>query len=294
MPRLEQYQVGVSGPLPTGSPERNIIFHGVNKSGSLAMSEVLRSSYYASGRANRFFSSYHSLPSNTEAIINIAHASEPNGTLFVSHYLYGAVDLARAQAIMVSQFRHPLPRVLSVHEWLRKHHVATQGADKPFASLEEFVSKSKGISHSQIAQFSVGYGPGWQERLKSTTAEEMRDLSIAALESGVHWFGLAEYFEESIFAMASMCGLSAVPPWSRDDRNTGRKMSWDVSQETRDLISFHFKEEFEFYNFAKALFLSRISTLNFGGDFRQYCVDCNSEYKDRLEVPAQTVPVTAG
>ena len=39
-----------------------MIFHGVNKSGSLAMATVMRDAYYSEGRAHRFVCSYFGIP----------------------------------------------------------------------------------------------------------------------------------------------------------------------------------------------------------------------------------------
>jgi hypothetical protein len=274
--------VAVSGQLPQSAPARNIVFHGVNKSGSLSMTNVMRKAYAAAGRGDDVFSRYHGRPQTDEALLDIVYTSAPRGALFVNHYLYGAVDLERAGAIMVTQFRHPLPRIISVHQWLKREHVRKQKTEQGFPTLEEFVAKSRGTAHSQICQIGVGFGPEWRERMVRVSAKEALELALANLERGIAWFGLAEFFEESIFVLAAISGLTAVPTWEKDDRNEGRTLVWDLAADKREMIEHHYKEEFAFYAHAKSIFLSRINRLTFGAELQAYRAACAAQYKDRI------------
>jgi hypothetical protein len=272
--------------LPRALPDRNVVFHGVNKSGSLAMADVLRAAYFASGRANQFFSTYHKIPwmqdDQDNPLPEIIQSSTPNGTLFISHYLYGAFDEARARALLITQFRHPVARIVSIHSWLRKFHASGYGGPEGFPTLQRFAETSNGISHSQISQLAVGYGKGWRERIHKLTAAQMLELALEAIDRKIAWFGLAELFEESIFTFAALCGLRSVPSWAKDDRNAERMLVAELPADSRAAIEFHYEAEIEFYRQAKAMFMSRIGKLDFGADLGAYRTACAGQYKERL------------
>lgn len=272
--------------LPRALPDRNIVFHGVNKSGSLAMANVLRAGYFASGRANQFFSTYHKIPwmehNRHNPLPDIIEASTPNGTLFISHDLYGAFDETKARALVVTQFRHPVARIVSIHSWLRKYHASGYGGPEGFPTLQKFAETSRGISHSQISQVAVGFGKGWLERVHKLTAAQMLELALEAIDRKIAWFGLAELFEESIFTFAALCGLRSVPSWAKDDRNAERMLVADLPSDARAAIEFHYEAEIDFYRQAKAMFLSRIGKLDLGADLAAYRTACASQYKERL------------
>jgi hypothetical protein len=217
------------------------------------------------------------------SLIDIIEASTPNGTLFVSHYLFDAYDEIKAHALLVTQLRHPVARIVSVYSWLRKFHAASYGGPEKFPTLEQFAAASRGISHSQIAQLSIGFGVDWRNRIHKTSAAEMRDVALATLERRVAWFGLAEVFEESIFAFAALCGLPAVPPWAGDTRNAERTLVADLPASDRAAIEYYYEAELEFYRMAKQLFLSRIGQLTFGSQLNTYRDACVGQYKERLD-----------
>lgn len=273
-------------------PKRKIVFHGVNKSGSLALSHVLRHGYRDSGRRDQFFSQYHGMPRDFERLLQLIESSSGH-SFFVGHSLYRAYESRPGEHLLVTQFRNPLPRVLSCYQWLKNKAAAT-GAS--FPGLEEWVVATGGVTHSQVAQFAFGFTPGWQHKRAATAPEQLFELSVANIARDVHWFGIAEHFEESIFCLAALCGLPSVRAWRRDNRNKGRSLTNAWPEADLEIIREVFHWDFQLYDHALDTFRRRLESLRITGDIRRYREDCRKQYKERLApdgTPLQPLPSTA-
>lgn len=260
--------------------ERQVVFHGINKSGSLAMARVLREAYYAAERANQFFSSYLGLPDTEQKLVDVIEHSTGHA-FFIGHKLWRAAQ--PRDGLWVTQVRHPLPRTLSVHSWLKGKWIRDHGDETGFPSLRDWILKTPGgRGQTQMGQIAVGFVGGRKSQSTSFTAREMREIALERLEHEFAWFGVAELFEESIFALAHLCGLSSVPPWRRDTRNQWREPLAGTDPETVALIEETYAEEIGFYEDAVALFRRRIADADFGPSFEDYKAHCAGEYGERL------------
>lgn len=280
-----RFEVRVRGDLPSGA-ERRVVFHGVNKSGSLAMARVIREAYHADRRAHEFFSDYVGVPRENKDLLRIIRAAGRGHAFFVGHGLFDAFRRDSGQLVL-TQLRHPLPRTISAYQWLRNKHAkkdpsSLYDVSAPFPTLEKFVVAGRGISHSQILQFGVGFGPDAQELRRKLTIDEVYERAREALAERVDWFGIAELFEESLFSYAAICELPSVKPWKQDRRNTGRQMVWDLPDATRALVEEVYERDLRLYEWARSTFQERLSRLDLGGDIEAYRAACQGEYKDRL------------
>ncbi|MFW2829139.1 hypothetical protein [Sphingomonas sp. ID0503] len=262
--------------------DERIIFHGVNKSGSGMITEVLYKAYMKEGKEDQIFSFYQGKPASSKGLREaIATSESGKRILFVDHYLFGSGVTKQVDCTFVSQFRYPLPRVVSCYFWLKKRHAQAKRED-PFPSLDEWVRSTGGKGHSQIAQFGLGFTPSRAERLKKTTPEQLFEKSLENIEKHVRWFGIAEHFEESIFVMAHLCGLQAVPAWRKDNRNKSRTPIDELEPETVALIKDVFAYDFKLYDHVLGIFKSRIAGIDFGDSFQAYREACADQYKDRV------------
>lgn len=256
-----------------------IVFHGVNKSGSLAMTKVLRSAYLSAGRMDEFHCHYGSGISYEAFSKQVTEMEGPG--FVVGHRLYGALK-ARPKRILITQFRHPLPRILSVYQWLKNKYVAEHGASSTFPTLDDFVRKSGGLGHSQVTQFGLGYGAIGQKRRNRLSIRDIYENATEAIEREVYCIGIAEYFEESIFLFARLCGLDAVPAWQQDNRNVGRPLVDDVDSDSLNLIREVYRYDFELYDYVLKRFINQISQVRFGPSLESYKLACEGQYKDRI------------
>jgi hypothetical protein len=183
---------------------------------------------------------------------------------------------------MITQFRHPLPRMMSCYEWLRKKHLFKRGSLAGFPDFETFLQRAGGKSHSQIIQFGVGYGEEKQRLITTLTTRDLFERSVENIQRYVRFVGLAELFEETIFAVTHLCGIPKVPPWKRDKRNNSRLMAWTLPQSTIDLLQDVYRYDFELYDWAKKRFEHLLSQITIGGEFEPYQKKCAKQYKDRL------------
>lgn len=268
------FNVDVHGLEHLEGPQRQIVYHGVNKSGSLTMVNVLFNAYLRENRANQFFSTYRQIPRSHEQMVGLIEHSTGHA-YFAAHYLYGAYRPGE-QHLLVTQFRNPLPRVMSCYQWLKDRH------DVGGRSFTDWVVSTRGIAHSQVAQFSIGFGPDADLR-RSAPGDELLDLAIHNIERDVAWFGIAEYFEESVYAMASLCGLKQVPRWKQDNRNKDRSLVPSWTQAELDVVREVYRWDFALYDWALERFRQNLAPLQFNPGLDRYKVACSGQYKDRLD-----------
>lgn len=256
-----------------------VAFHGVNKSGSLAMANVLREAFDYSGRSECLYSHYH-IKSTVEDYIKNVNADNFCKDVLISHYLYGALS-PRPNRVWVTQLRHPLPRILSCYQWLKNKNERVNGAGS-FDSLDVFIEKTRGVMHSQVAQFACNWGGRRSKILKILDPQDMLFLTMDALERDFPLLGIAEFFEESIFMFASLCGLTSIMPWVRDVRNPGRLNSNEIPSTTADLIGEVFKMDFILYDWALSRFRSQLKFFDFESELTKYKIVCMGQYNDRI------------
>lgn len=265
--------------LPWKPGSSQVVFHGINKSGSLAMANVLQEAFQFEGRESEFISHYHqgSYTVDMQAKVDAA----PAGRGFVvGHALYGALR-PMPNRIWVTQFRHPLPRIVSCYHWLKRKHETKEGS--AYMSLREFAERSGGISNSQVSQFGLGNGPRRISRRRNLKAHDLLDITIDTLHAHFSLIGIAEYFEESIFAFAASCGLTSVTPWVRDDRNKGRTLVGELAPEDVQLIEECYAADFALYEHALSLFKEQSRKLGFDAEvLGSYQEACKTQYKDRI------------
>jgi hypothetical protein len=273
--KARKFSVVVDGNIePLLAGDRSVIFHAINKSGSKALALVLRAAYDSAGRGEEFVNP--STPNQRELIENNVGPG-----FFWAHYLYGAVT-PRADRVFITVFRNPLPRVVSIYQWLKNKRLAAGTPEAEIVPLEQFIKKSHGVHHSIIAQFGAGYGSDHKTLLKKYSKQDLYERSLENIERDVHWFGLAELFEETIFTTAAICGLKTVPVWKRDVRNPNRPMVWDLSEDIKSAIQEQYRFDFMLYEHVLRIFKERMAGLRLGGDFELYKEACRGEYKDRI------------
>lgn len=276
----ELFPVEVTAPDLPIAGDRPVVFHGVNKSGSLAMANVMRDAYAAAGRSDEFISHYHKRPLEFDDFADALRNAEGPG-FFVAHYIYGRIELPR-NALLVTQVRHPLPRTLSVYGWIRRKYQQRVGTLADFPSFGQWVVKTKGRHHSQVANLGMGFAKGFRERTGQASLESIYNGATVNLYNDFAWCGLAERFEESIFALAHIVGLKSVPAWMRDKRNADRPALAETSEGDLTLIREVLEHEFRFYATAYGLFDERLAACTFGPALARYKERCASEYGERL------------
>lgn len=273
------YRVELRNPhafAPVG--DRKIVFHGVNKSGSGAMAKVLSAAYAAAGRVEEFHSHYRGAAKSSDDFRRLIERSEGPG-FFVGHYLYGAFYLPRASHVLITQFRHPLPRAVSIHQWLKR---SADAKGERFPALEDWVRAGAGRANSQISQFALPHVPERGAVMQNLSIAQLLEMAKENIERDVACIGIAEYFEESIFLFANLCDLEAVPAWKRDNRNRERQMVWDLPAATQQLIREVMHADFDLYEWALDRFFAQLRRAVIAGDIETYKADCEQEYKDRL------------
>jgi len=276
-----RYHVGLSrGSFAHDLENVQVVFHGINKSGSLAMAEVMREAYHSAGRGSEFVSHYHNTKTETKVFHAHVDSLVNRHSFVVGHYLFGSLSPSPSR-VWLTLLRHPLPRIVSCYQWLKTKNDAA--GNEPFLSLLDFVRRGKGIAHSQVSQFGAGYGVNAPSRRKRLSARDMYEISVDQMDANVYLLGISEYFEESIFAFAGVCGLDSVLPWARDNRNKGRRLVTELTEDEAGAIREHYEYDFRLYEYALARFREQTLRLGLKGEvLGQYKAACKAEYKDRI------------
>lgn len=278
----EWFPVEAKSPMFDGLDDVHVIFHGINKSGSKSMATVLRRALFHAKRSQDAFSHYHMKPAVPMDEFRDLIDTKKGRFLAVSHYLYGSLRPA-PRRIWVTQFRHPLPRIISAYNWLKNKHVKVHGTAERFYSFAKFVYASRGTQHSQVMQLGRGFGRYSESNAKmSLSGETLFELSIEALEREFTAIAIAERFEESIFTFAGLLGINSVDSWVGDDRNKGRPPVDELTVAERDLVREVFHWDYRLYDWALKKFEEQCSKIEFGPSLQRYKHACSSQYKDRL------------
>ena len=255
-----------------------VIYHGVNKSGSMAMTEALYGGYAAAGRADEFVCTYRG--AGLRLIRERLDAPGPG--VFAGPHLYGDYPVHPERQVLLTGFRNPLPRARSCYQWLRdKAERAEPGA--PFPGFVDWVRGTRGVDHSQMSQFAVGYGPD-APHPSAVPPDEQLERAIANIERDVAWFGIAEHFEESVLAFAAICGLPSVPAWHTDMRNAHRPLLQEWTQEEIDVVHEVCTWDLQLYEWAVGRFRERLAEVDFGDTLADYRLACRDQYKDRVDL----------
>jgi hypothetical protein len=194
-----------------------IAFHGVNKSGSLAMATVLKNSFALQNAGNRFMCRYMSIPeTRDEAIKRIVNDNGSNQIL-IDHGLVG-LEKKAPSVKMITMLRHPIRRIISAYYWLSTHHPeSVMGRD-----LLNWV-RLEGRHHSQIRQFAFDhFSPQERGRIVGRSISEITRRALDYFEDNIAWFGITEMFKESTLALHWELGLDQIGKGMVDDRNKDR------------------------------------------------------------------------
>ena len=264
--------------------DKVVLFHGVNKSGSLCLSSVIKEAYYMHGRRDRFFSRYHSIPRDIDEFQDEIRKADKH-CFFVDHNLYHNAPASKIRQAWITQLRHPLPRALSSYQWNKNKHVKS-GSVGEFPPISEYFESIRNTNYwqYQFTQFGLGFSEDRYKLAKRNTMKDILSMALENLERDFTFVGIAELFEETIFILADMLGLDFVTPWTRDERNKGRISVSDISKETNLLIEDIFEFDYLLYKHAKNEFEKLVRSRGIGGEILRYKAACESQYKDRVGV----------
>lgn len=262
------------------APEVQVLFHAMNKSGSLAISEVLHQAYVAANRKSEFLSHFQVRANQPQfnAMVNDLRG----GGLVIDHYLYGGPP-PRPGRVLITQVRHPLSRMLSAYNWLKKR--SPQG-EANFPEFKKWIKLTRGVSHSLIIQLGLNWRHAGTEAFRQAImrlqAPEVYERAMNALEREIFAVGVAEYFEESIFMYAKLLRLAKVPAWQRDKRNEDRPLSTDIDREAIELVEHVNRHDYLFYAAVVERFWTQFDAPERSERLQAYKQRCSGEYRDRL------------
>lgn len=279
---FERFPLSVDSPSYFNNIETSeVVFHAINKSGSLSLESAIIEAFNFAGRSSEYLSHYqvHGSYESFYERVKIKHSR-----FVVGHNLWGRSAQIpglqpRENRIWITQFRHPLPRFLSCHNWLKN---INESAGKSFPSLKQFAIKTGGVSFTLVEQFGGNWTKFKKDGETERTAESCYKASIDALEKHFHSLTIAEKFEESLFLVGRLCGLPSLAPWVRDNRNPGRKLFNEISDDERDTVNSILYFDYQLYDYALKRFEKQITQIDFGNNLDDYRKVCLGQYKDRI------------
>lgn len=233
--------------------DRRVLFHGVNKSGSLAMSTILRKLYQLHDREDEFMCRYMGIPNTLPAALESFELSEGKPRILIDHGLVGHWQRF-PDAPYITQLRNPVRRIISCYFWQVSHHPDNvKGRD-----LLQWC-RDGAMYYTHIFQFACNAGPDPEVRIpiRALSQPEVRQRAEEWFASRVEWFGITDLFEASIHSLARSLGFDRAPLWVPDRRNSARPrwetVDEDVLKEIEEIIF----EDVDFYNAKRRLFEAR-------------------------------------
>ncbi len=246
-----------------------ILFHGVNKSGSLAFAKALHMAYKESGNIKRFMCRYMQMPAGREeALAQFSQKLEINPIL-IDHGLFG-YEKNYPGAKCVTMLRDPMKRVFSIYYWLLSHHPEKiMGRDiiswvrqdwRTYAQVRQFAFDNRATKTAHIIdQKPIG---------------EMISVAEANFSNNISWFGICELFEASVISFLSQIGINQAPVWELDKRNTAKPkpvaIPRGLEREISELIGF----DIAFYEIKKQKFLRSLQGAPYLEDIEKYREKC--------------------
>lgn len=276
---MHRFDISSEGRIFDGLDNAQIVFHGINKSGSLALSKVLGEALGHCGRGGEFYCHY--LRKETYDEFRELVNSGLGRSFVVGHSLYGALS-PKANRIWVTQFRHPLPRAMSVYSWLQRKHLREHKDITGFPDFISFVRETRGISHSQVVQLGNPQGRYRISRSSRMARRDLYEASVDAMERDVYIVGISERFEETVFLFSAAAGVDSVMCWTMDLRNPDRRRVNDFSAEEIAVVEEFLEYDLLLYEYAVAKFERQNRSVRFGPDLVGYKDACIDQYKDRL------------
>jgi len=254
--------VNIKNPLLAESP---IIFHGVNKSGSLAFAKVLHDAYSRSGNLNRFMCRYMQLPAGRSEALDEFKDKLPIYPILIDHGLVGFEDNFN-NAKLVTLLRDPVERMVSIYFWLKSNHSEKiMGRD-----LVTWVRHESRV-YSQVRQFAFDHRDArTAHNLDRMSVGEMISIAEHRFMDKVEWYGVCEKFEESVIMFLALIGFTKVPVWEVDVRNTHKPkaeaLPRKLHQEISDIIGY----DIAFYESKKVAFEKSLEQLDLNQEILQY------------------------
>lgn len=194
-----------------------VVFHGVNKSGSLTMASVLRNSFALRKEDDRFMCRYMSIPDTREEAIRRMVGDEGRNRMLIDHALVG-MEKQVPGARMITMLRHPIRRAISAYYWHQSRHPEkVMGRD-----LLNWV-RMEGKQHSQVRQFAFDhFSKRERNAIRNRGIAEIVNLAMAYFDDNIAWYGITEMFDESVLSLHWELGFDRVGADISDTRNKDR------------------------------------------------------------------------
>lgn len=267
------YNIGSMDETGTKSAIQNapLLFHGVNKSGSLAFSKVLHAAYHETGNTDRFMCRYMQIPAGREEALSQFSEKLATNPVLIDHGLFG-YEKNYPGAKSVTILRDPMKRIFSIYYWLLSHH-----PEKIMGRDIITWARHDARSFSQVRQFAFD-----NRALRTAHAIDQKPIGemISTAEinfsENIAWFGICELFEESIISFLSQAGINKAPVWEPDNRNTAKPQSSTISKGLEREISEIIGFDIAFYEIKKQEFLRGIQKAPYLADIEGYRAAVNS------------------
>jgi len=273
-------------PVPAGHfgiaprlKQRSVLFHAVNKSGSLALASVLRDAYEHAGRKSEYMSRYFGIPREEEEAIRRFSEQLDRPCIWIDHNLVG-LHAGFPGAACATTLRDPVRRLISCYFWLQTHHPHQVGD----LDIIQWV-RAKGRHHTLSYQFACHEGIQQKDKLRIQQLDplEMASKAEAWFDGNVVAFGITEFFEETIMALACELGLPSVGVWRPDTRNKNRPKWTLITEDMRLEIAAAIHYDAEFYQRQRSKFLERYQFLiksDALSSYRSACENARAEQEN--------------
>lgn len=229
-----------------------LLFHGVNKSGSLAFSRSVHAAYVAVGKEKQFLCRYMQMPVGRDEAIAQFKGHLDKAPILIDHAMVGVQD-SIAGSRLSTMLRHPVSRFISIYFWLQtKHPEKLMGRDiMSWARQEHRI-------YSQLRQFTFTFlKPATAIAMDRLPIDDSLEKAITLFETKMAWWGICELFEETLVSFSIHRGFNKVANWETDKRNVERPEYTKLPRNMYEELSMLLGYDVAFYTFMKSEFTKR-------------------------------------
>lgn len=257
--------------LPKAKPHP-LVFHSINKSGSLSLVKTLQNSGVKSVV----------VADNINELENLMKKSNKNKRMLImGHDLYLGHKPDNYE--LMTQVRNPVARIVSIWSWFRRKQELGLRAE-PLVSFYDFIRDPKRIFYySMVAQFAVPFDLPKELRrefVRNLDPEIALRVAIHRLERDFKFVTVAERFEESLFLVCRDRNIKKLTKWHKDLRNSKRPLLNSVGAEDLQVIQKSLEIDYEIYDYANKNLTKLSGSFVDTEEFSSYTNACVGQYKE--------------
>ena len=254
---------------------RPLVFHSINKSGSLSLIRTLINSH-----ASNIYVAHN----YDDIMIHLKNFRKSHRALVMGHDLYQGFKPREYE--LMTQVRNPVARVVSIWSWFHKKQ--SEGLlEEPLEDFSDFIRNTdKLFWYSMVAQFAVPFDLPRELRRQIAYKFDPNAAVASALhklDRDFKFLTVAERFEESLFVVSSDRKCKKLKVWHQDQRNPKRPLLESLDKSELRVLKKNIEYDFELYDYGCRRLSEQSKWFQGTSHLALYKQACQKQYKEVID-----------